>query len=109
ANQGEFEEDGEGTLSATLAADYIISEDITAAYAMTRLWFGNVTVIPGVRVEKTKGSYAAHAFDIEEASLGQAFNVFGSRSYTDFFPGINVRWDAGENLVFRAAATRAIG
>lgn len=35
--------------------------------------------------------------------------MFGSRSYTDFFPGINVRWDAGDNLVVRAAATRAIG
>lgn len=109
ANQGEFEEDGEGTLGASLAADYEISEDIYAAYAMTRLWFGNVTVIPGVRVEHTKGRYAAHAFDIEEASLDQPFNVFGSRSYTDFFPGINVRWDAGDNLVVRAAATRAIG
>lgn len=109
ANMGEFEEDGEGTLSATLAADYAIDEDITAAYAMARLWFGNVTVIPGVRVEHTKGSYAAHAFDIEESSIDQPFNVFGSRSYTDFFPGVNVRWDAGEHLVFRAAATRAIG
>ncbi len=109
AHQGEFEEDGEGTLSTSLAADYEISEDITAAYAMARLWFGNVTVIPGVRVERTKGTYAAHAFDIEEASLDQPFNVFGSRSYTDVFPGINVRWDAGEHLVVRAAATRAIG
>lgn len=109
ANQGEFEEDAEGTLSATLATDFEIEETITAAYAMTRLWFGNVTVIPGVRVEHTKGSYAAHAFDVETASIDQDFNVFGSRSYTDFFPGINVRWDAGENFVVRAAATRAIG
>ena len=109
ANPGEFEEDEEGTLSASLAADYDISEEITAAYAMARLWFGDVTVIPGVRMEHTKGRYAAHSFDIEEASLDQPFNVFGSRSYTDFFPGINVRWDAGDNLVVRAAATRAIG
>lgn len=109
ANQDEFEEDGEGTLSASLAADYAITEDITAAYAMARLWFGNVTVIPGVRIEHTKGTYAAHAFDIEEASIDQPFNVFGSRSYTDLFPGMNVRWDAGEHLVVRGAVTRAIG
>ncbi|TWT18487.1 TonB-dependent receptor [Luteimonas marina] len=109
ANQGEFEEDDEGTLSASLAADYSITEDITAAYAMARLWFGDVTVIPGMRIEHTKGSYAAHAFDLEESSLDQPFNVFGSRSYTDFFPGVNVRWDASEHLVVRGAVTRAIG
>ncbi|HRN61143.1 MAG TPA: TonB-dependent receptor, partial [Luteimonas sp.] len=109
ANPGEFEEDEEGTISASLAADYAITEEITAAYAMARLWFGNVTVIPGVRMEHTKGSYAAHGFDLEDASLDQPFNVFGSRSYTDFFPGINVRWDAGEHFVVRGAITRAIG
>ncbi len=109
ANPGEFEEDAEGTLSATLATDFRIEETITAAYAMARLWFGNVTVIPGLRIEHTKGSYAAHAFDVETSSIDQPFNVFGSRSYTDLFPGVNIRWDAGDNLVVRGAVTRAIG
>ena len=109
ANTGEFEEDTEGTLSASLAADYLIDEKITAAYAMARLWFGDLTIIPGVRVERTQGSFAAHGFDVEEASIDQPFNVFGSRSYTDWFPGVNFRWDAGEHMVVRAAATRAIG
>ncbi len=109
ANRGEFEEDFEGTLSTSLAADYAITEDITAAYAMARLWFGNLTIIPGVRMEHTKGTYAAHAFDIEDASLDQPFNVFGSRSYTDFFPGMNLRYDINENFVVRGAMTRAIG
>ncbi|NZA26881.1 TonB-dependent receptor [Luteimonas sp. SJ-92] len=109
ANPSEFEEDEDGTLSASLAADYEISEKITSAYVMTRLWFGDLSVIPGVRMERTVGDYSAHAFDLDEASLDQAFNVHGSRSYTDWFPGVNVRWDVGENLVLRAAATRAIG
>jgi len=52
---------------------------------------------------------AAHAFDRTSARLDQPFNRFGSRSYTDFFPGINLRWDAGESLVLRGALTRAIG
>ena len=109
AHGGEFEEDEEGTLSATLAGDYRITEKITAGYVMGRLRFGDLTVIPGVRVEHTQGDYAAHGFDVEQASLDQPFNTFGSRSYTDWFPGVNFRYDAGENLVFRAAATRAIG
>ena len=52
AHGGEFEEDEEGTLSATLAADYRITEKITAGYIMSRLRFGDLTVIPGVRVER---------------------------------------------------------
>lgn len=109
ANTGEFEEDEAGTLSASLAGDYRITEKITSAYVMGRLRFGDFTWIPGVRMEHTQGDYAAYAFDLDDASLDDPFNNFGSRSYTDFFPGLNVRFDANENLVVRAAATRAIG
>lgn len=109
ANRGEFEEDFAGTLSATLGGDYRITEKIAAAYVMGRLRFGDFTWIPGVRVESTRGDYAAYAFDVDEATLDMPFNSFGSRSYTDWFPGLNMRYDASENLVVRAAATRAIG
>lgn len=109
ANTGEFEEDEAGTLSTSLAGDYRITEKITSAYVMGRLRFGDFTWIPGVRMEHTQGDYAAYAFDLDDASLDDPFNSFGSRSYTDFFPGLNVRFDAAENFVVRAAATRAIG
>ncbi len=109
ANTGEFEEDFEGTLAASLGSDYRINEKISAGYVMGRLRFGDFTWVPGVRVEHTKGDYAAYGFDIEDATLDMPFNSFGSRSYTDWFPGLNMRFDASENLVVRAAATRAIG
>ncbi|WP_024867560.1 TonB-dependent receptor [Pseudoxanthomonas suwonensis] len=109
ANTGEFEEDEEGTLSATLAGDYRITEKIAAAYIMGRLRFGDFLWIPGVRMEHTRGDYAAYAFDIDDATLDMPFNSFGSRSYTDLFPGLNMRYSPSENLVVRAAATRAIG
>jgi len=109
AHPGEFARDEAATLGASLGGDYAIREDIAAAYLMTRLWLGDVTVIPGVRVEKTRGRYAAHAFDRTTARIDQPFNRFGARSYTDVFPGINLRWDAGEALVVRGAVTRAIG
>ncbi|MHC9083832.1 TonB-dependent receptor [Luteimonas sp. RIT-PG2_3] len=109
ANTGEFEQDEDGTLSATLASDYLIKEKIAAAYLMTRLRFGALTMIPGVRVEHTKGEYSANSFELGESSLDQGFNTFGNRSYIDWFPGINFRYDVGDNLVFRAAVTRAIG
>ncbi len=109
ANPGEFEEDEAGTLSASLAGDFLIEEKITAAYVMTRLRFGDITLIPGVRVERTESSYAANSFELEDASLDQDFNSFGGDTYTDWFPSVNLRYDIGDNLVIRAAATRAIG
>lgn len=62
-----------------------------------------------MRVERTEGDYAAIAFDVETSGLDQGYNTFGKRSYTDWFPGLTVRYDVGDNLVFRGAATRAIG
>lgn len=109
SHTGEFEEDEEGTLATTLASDYRITEKITAAYAMGRLRFGDFTLIPGIRVERTEGDYAAIAFDVETTGIDQGYNTFGKRSYTDWFPGLTVRYDVGDNLVFRGAATRAIG
>lgn len=43
------------------------------------------------------------------ADLGKDYDSFGSQSYTDFFPGLNLRWNATPSLVLRAAVTRAIG
>ena len=108
-NSGQFEEDMEGTLATTLAGDYRITEKITAAYAMGRLRFGDFTMIPGIRMERTEGDYAAIAFDVENTGIDQGFNTFGKRSYTDWFPGLTLRYDVGDNLVFRGALTRAIG
>lgn len=110
ANPGEFSEDDEGTAVATLGGDYRVTEQITAAYAMARLRFGDLTLIPGVRVERTEADYAAKAFDAASGPpLDMAYNVFGSSSYTDWFPSVNARYDVGENLVLRAAATRSLG
>ena len=78
---------------------------------MATLKFGTFTAIPGVRMEKTKSNYAAK--DILDtttvADLGKDYDSFGSQSYTDFFPGLNLRWNATPSLVLRAAVTRAIG
>lgn len=111
ANSGGFELDEEATVGDSLAGDYRITEKIIAAYAMATLKFGSFTVIPGVRMENTKSNYAAKAVldSYTVADLTRDFDTFGSQSYTDFFPGINLRWDATSSLVLRGAVTRAIG
>src|SRR3546814_1616611 len=41
--------------------------------------------------------------------IDKDYDNFGAKSYTDWFPGINLRYDAGDDLVLRGAVTRAIG
>lgn len=108
ANRGDFELDEESTIGDSLAADYDISETVTAAYVMATLKFDNWTVIPGVRVEHTEGEFAAKSVT-DASTVNQAFDTFGSREYTDWFPGVNVRYDVSDNFVLRAAITTAIG
>lgn len=111
SNFDDFELDEEGTVGDSLAGDYLIREKIFAAYAMATLKIGQFTAIPGVRMEKTKSNYAAKAvLDSSTVDdLDKDYDSFGSQSYTDWFPGLNLRWDATQSLVFRAAVTRAIG
>ncbi|HVI99883.1 MAG TPA: TonB-dependent receptor [Sphingomonas sp.] len=110
-NSDWFELDAEGTIGDSLAADYRIKERILAAYVMTTLKFGDFTAIPGVRVENTKSKYAAKAVidTLVLDDIDKDYDNFGAQSYTDWFPGINLRYDVGDHLVLRGAVTRAIG
>src|SRR3546814_19392245 len=78
---------------------------------MTTVKFGDFTAIPGVRVENTKSKYAAKAVidTLVLDDIDKDYDNFGAQSYTDWFPGINLRYDAGDDLVLRGAVTRAIG
>lgn len=111
SNINDFEIDEEATVGDSLAADYRINERILAAYAMATLRFGDLTIIPGVRVEHTRSRYAAIAvldtYTLDD--LDRGYDTFGRQSYTDWFPGINLRYNVTRNLVLRGAITRAIG
>lgn len=96
------------TLADSLGTDYRITERISAAYVMANLKYGAWTVVPGLRVENTDGDYAAKTITAA-STLAQDFDSFGERNYTKWFPGVNLRYDASENLVMRGAVTTAIG
>lgn len=108
ANPGNRALDLAGSVPNSLTNDYEASERVMAGYVMATLHFGDLTIIPGVRVEHTSGDYSAKAFTAT-SSLTQPFNVFADDSYTDFFPGVNMRYDLNDQVVFRAAATTALG
>lgn len=101
--------DNAGSVGNSLANDYRVTEKIAAAYAMATLHQGPWTIIPGVRVENTDGSYAAKAFNVTTSTYSTPFNNFGGKTYTDVFPGVNVRYDYSRNIIVRAAVTTSIG
>lgn len=98
----------QSTRNNSLVNDYDVREKIAAAYAMATLKFGGLTVIPGVRVEHTK-DHALGKLITATSSTTQGFNSASDRSYTDWFPGVNLKYAATDNLVLRGAVTTAIG
>lgn len=107
-NPGARTLDVAGSLANSLVNDYDLSEKIVAGYAMGTFKFDRLTLIPGVRVEHIDGTYKGKSFT-SASTAAQGFNMVNKKSRTDFFPGINARYDAGDRLVLRAAATTAIG
>ena len=89
--------------------DYDVREKIGAAYLMATLKWGGLTLVPGIRVEHTKDEQKAKLIATGTAPVDQAFNSFTSQSYTDWFPGVNARFDLTRDIVLRGAVTTALG
>lgn len=108
ANPGTITANIASSRANSLANDYAVAEQIAAGYAMATLHWGSLTLVPGVRVEHTRDRTKAKLVTATSA-LGQDYNSFGARDYTDWFPGLNAKWEIRDGLIARAAATTAIG
>ena len=100
--------DAATSVANSLVNDYDLSEKVYAGYIMGTFTFAKLTIVPGVRIEHTDGTYKGKAFTATSL-VSQGYNVSNSRAYTDAFPDLTVRLDATDRLVLRAAVTTAIG
>jgi TonB-dependent receptor len=81
-------------------------EDVYATYAQYQYANGPWGVLTGVRVEETRASYQANAFNSDtNAFLG--VNTQDNR-YTDVFPTFQVRYQLDPTLIARASVSSAI-
>jgi TonB-dependent receptor len=96
------------TISDSLANDSDVRENITSGYAMFTFKVGNWTLIPGVRVEYTRDRIFAKVVNTQ-STLTTGYNNTGRNAYVNVFPGLNLKYEAMNNLLFRAAATTSIG
>ena len=113
ANFARFELDQLDTDIESNVGDYVVDEDITAAYLMGTWRSGAWTVIGGVRVEDTENDVRGNRTEILEEGaeldgviLEEDTVVItpsaDSNSYTNWLPSLSLRFDARDDLVMRA-------
>jgi TonB-dependent receptor len=109
ANPQDFVLNDAGTLSDSYVNDLKLKEDIGAGYAMGKMYLGPVSVLAGVRVERTSGDVSQTELPTAGATaLNPRLNHF-SKDYTNTMPGVHLRYSPAKNLVLRGAWTNTIG
>ncbi len=108
ANALLFTDSSSDRLVETLGSDFRVVEKITAGYGMASVTRGDLTVIPGVRVERTEGKTSAIGVT-PTSTVNDTYNQFGEYAYTDWFPSVNVKYSFSPRLLSRGAVTTALG
>lgn len=83
--------------------DYAMREDIDAGYLQASLKNGPWSLLAGLRAERTR--FTADGNQVEDDAIG-ARHV--SRSYTDWLPNLQARYDVDRATSVRAAWTNAV-
>lgn len=110
-NQSQFTQrpqDVDENTELSLSQDFTADEDVTAAYMMGTWELDNVRVIAGGRVERTDYSARGNelVYGVDGALSVNARTV--NSKYTDFLPGLHVRYEPTDDLVIRAAWSNTI-
>jgi TonB-dependent receptor len=111
ANSAAFELNDADTIAESFGVDYTISEEVTAGYLMGQIdLIPELTLIGGVRVERTESDFSAFDLEFVDGDIDPAPpQVTGSKSYTNWLPGLQARYSATPDLLVRAAWTNTIG
>jgi len=91
--------------ASSYPSDWVLGEDVYAAYGMQTTDIGRVRLVGGLRVEHTRvrgeGFVTRDNWNtFEEATTG--------RNYTNLFPSLHANYRPNDDLVLRAAVTTGI-
>jgi TonB-dependent receptor len=92
------------------ASNYDAREQVVAGYAMAELFLSEkLTLLPGVRVESTKVDYTGYQVRFRaNGAYDSTRTVTGGDRYTQFLPGLHLRYAIDDDTNVRAAYTRTI-
>ena len=85
--------------------DYRMKEDIDAAYVQNSVDLDTWHVLAGVRAERTRFDAAGSRVDEQAGSIGA---VKRDRSYTNWLPSLQTRYDLDSKTSVRAAWTHSV-
>lgn len=93
----------------TFGETYDAGEDVYSYYLMTTINFGKVLLLGGVRQEFTNTDYTGTLLEFnEDGDFVNAAPQADSRSYNNFFPNFQLRYQATPRTNLRFAATTGI-
>jgi TonB-dependent receptor len=116
---GDFERNDLDSTFASAAETYTAEEDIYAGYGQAKWESGALRVVGGVRIEHTESSSNGSRVELVEEGAevdGVILDedtlfitpVSFDRSYTDWMPSVNVRYELAEDVIARFGAFRSI-
>lgn len=119
ANFDDFELQALDSQFDSAVSDYVNEEDIYAGYLLGRWDSEKLRVIGGVRFERTENVISANTVTlVEEGGEFEGVAVTDdtvfvvpndfTRSYDDWLPSLNIRFEPQRNLVLRAAGYRSV-
>jgi TonB-dependent receptor len=83
-------------------------EDVYAAYGQYEMKQGRMGIVGGVRAETTRAHYDANAKSTDAGGATVISPVGSGRSYSNFFPSLQLRYELARETVLRAAYSTAI-
>jgi iron complex outermembrane receptor protein len=102
-----WQEDVAFRTTTRLGEDRTITERIYAGYLMGNFQLGSLTILPGVRVERTETEAEGPlATGTPPVFTGRRKN---EGSYQNAFPGLHLKYTPTRNLVVRASYSTSIG
>ncbi|WP_121117397.1 TonB-dependent receptor [Croceibacterium ferulae] len=107
----QFQVEPVDTAFDSAASDYSIREDIAAGYLLGRWDSDTLRVIGGVRYERTDNTIRGNTVTLVESDNGDLVSVepvLVQREYDQWLPSLNVRLEATDDLILRAAGYRSL-
>jgi TonB-dependent receptor len=111
ANRGNFVRDSVGDAVTSKKAFFDDSEDVYAGYFQYNISFGRLNLLSGLRIEATDATYGANVNDPGSNPNDPASYHFVNRnkSYVNYFPTFQARYEILDNLQARFSYSTAIG
>ena len=103
-NGAQFEETD--VLEEYVPGNFFANESIVGAYVMADHQFTEkFSAIAGLRLESTSIDYTGNIYDVDNEEFSSAT---GDQSYSNFMPGLHLKYDVNPNSIIRFAWTNTI-